>query len=92
MKELMHAHEAKRLADSINDKTIVDIKAAITGEIMKMVNEGQYKTSIFFEHNIYEYRSEIVEWLESKGYKVKYDPGNPLDGPRLDISWEGKGD
>lgn len=90
MKELIHAHDAKRLADSINNKTLDDIKMAITCEIMKLVNEGRYKTSIFFEHNFYEYRGEIIEWLESKGYKVKYDPGNPLDGPRLDISWEDK--
>ena len=88
MKELILAHEAKRLADSINNKTLDDIKAAITGEIMNTVNKGQYKTFIFFEHNFHEYRGEIIEWLESKGYKVKYDPGNPLDGPRLDISWE----
>ena len=88
MKELMHAHEAKLLADSINNKTINDIKVAITGEITKMANEGQYKAIIFFESINYKYRNEAIEWLENKGYKVKYDPGNQIDGPELHISWE----
>ena len=88
MKELIHAHEAKLIADNINDKTIVDIKAAITGEIMKMVNKGQYKAFIFFESSNCKYRNEIMEWLQNKGYKVKYDPGNQIDGPELYISWE----
>lgn len=84
----MHAHEAKRLADSINYKEIDDIKIAITHEIMKLVNNGKYKTSVFFENSNHKHKDEIVEWLESRGYEVKYDPGNQLDGPRLDISWE----
>lgn len=89
MKELIHAHAAKQLADNMNDKVLYDIKTAITGEIMAMVNKGQYKAFIFFEgSNYYRYKDEIIEWLENKGYKVKYNPGNPLDGPELHISWE----
>ncbi len=90
MKELIHAHDAKLLADNINHKEIYDIKIAITCEIMKLVNKGQYKTTIFFENKINKYKDEIIEWLKSKEYKVEYDPGNQMDGPVLNISWEGK--
>ena len=90
MKELIHSNDAKLLADSINQKEIDDIKIAISSKIMESVNEGQYKTSIFSINNIYKHKDEIIEWLESKGYKTKYEPGNQFDGPSLDISWEGK--
>lgn len=88
MKELMHAHEAKRLTDDINYKEIDDIKTAITSEIIKMVSEGRYEAFIFFESSNYKYKDEIIEWLENKGYKVRYEPGNQRDVPELHISWK----
>ena len=89
MKELIHALAAKQLTDSINCKEIDDIKTAIISEITKMVSKGRYEAFIFFESSNYKYKDAIIEWLENKGYKVKYNPGNQRDVPELYISWKG---